>query len=82
VRSGSQGSQYPRRSEIGRVGLSPRGQTRKQILEKTKGHYFYAHFYMAQGMYQRGGKDYEDYYPKIRDRLLTMQYPDGRAPST
>ena len=41
------------------------------------GHYFYTHFYMAQAMYQRGGKDWEGYYPKIRDRLLSMQAPDG-----
>jgi squalene cyclase len=28
-------------------------------------------------MYQRGGKDWADYFPKIRDRLLGMQAPDG-----
>jgi len=41
------------------------------------GHYFYTHLYMAQGMYQRGGKDWRAYYPKIRDKLAGMQLPDG-----
>jgi len=43
----------------------------------TSGHYYYTHFYMAQGMYQRGGKDWREYYPKIRDRLLKLQNVDG-----
>jgi hypothetical protein len=42
-----------------------------------RGHFYYTHLYMAQGMYQRGGKDWKDYYPEIRDRLLEMQSPDG-----
>ena len=41
------------------------------------GHYFYTHFYMAQGMYQRDGRDWREYYPKIRDRLLKLQNVDG-----
>ena len=41
------------------------------------GHYFYTHFYKAQGLYQRGGKDWEDYYPRLRDRIMSMQMPDG-----
>jgi len=41
------------------------------------GHYFYTQFYMAQAMYQRGGRDWEVYYPQIVERLLKMQAPDG-----
>jgi hypothetical protein len=41
------------------------------------GHYFYSHFYMAQGMYQRGGPDWKKYYPQIHDRLLQLQSVDG-----
>ncbi len=41
------------------------------------GHYFYTHYYMAQGMYQRGGEDWRGYFPQIRDRLLSIQNPDG-----
>ncbi len=32
---------------------------------------------MTQAMYQRGGKDWKAYYPKIRDRLLNQQAADG-----
>ncbi|KKL93190.1 hypothetical protein LCGC14_1877170 [marine sediment metagenome] len=46
-------------------------------VEGTRTHYFYTHFYMAQGMYQRGGKDWRDYYPKIRDRFVRTQAADG-----
>jgi hypothetical protein len=41
------------------------------------GHWFYTQFYMAQGMYHRGGKDWTGYFPEVRDRLGTMQLPDG-----
>ena len=41
------------------------------------GHYFYTHLYLAQAWYQRGGKDWQDYYPHIRERLQKMQSPDG-----
>ncbi|MCE5328115.1 MAG: terpene cyclase/mutase family protein [Planctomycetaceae bacterium] len=43
----------------------------------TSGHYFYSHFYYAQGMYHRGGNDWKEYYPKIRTILLERQAPDG-----
>jgi hypothetical protein len=43
----------------------------------VSGHYFYAHMYYAEAMYQRGGKDWEDYYPKIRGKLIGTQSPDG-----
>jgi len=46
-------------------------------VEQNMGHYFYAHFYMAQGMYHLGGKDWKDYYPRIRDKLLSIQNIDG-----
>ena len=46
-------------------------------VDRHGGHFFYTHFYMSQGMYQRGGKDWKDYYPEIRDRLLDTQSPDG-----
>ncbi len=49
----------------------------KISVTRTSGHYFYTHFYMAQAMYQRGGKDWKDYYPKIRDRLTGTQNLDG-----
>ncbi len=46
-------------------------------VQHGSGHWFYSHFYMAQGMYQRGGPDWRQYYPEIRDRLIKTQSPDG-----
>ena len=43
----------------------------------TLGHYFYAHFYMAQVMWLSGKQDWEWYFPAMRDRLLALQEPDG-----
>ncbi len=42
-----------------------------------EGHYFYAHLYMAQSVYISGDPYWDDYYPKLRDRLLAIQFPDG-----
>ncbi|GMU33172.1 MAG: terpene cyclase/mutase family protein [Planctomycetia bacterium] len=45
--------------------------------EGTWGHWYYAHLYLSQVMYLSGEKDWADYYPKMRDRLLATQEPDG-----
>lgn len=52
-------------------------QQNVRVDNENYGHYFYTHFYMAQAMYQRGGEDWKKYYPQIRDRLLSLQAPDG-----
>lgn len=41
------------------------------------GHWFYAHFYMAQAMYLAGDKEWDGYFPKLRDVLLHKQDEDG-----
>jgi len=41
------------------------------------GHYFYAHFYVSQAMYQAGGADWDAYYPKMKEKLRSMQAGDG-----
>jgi hypothetical protein len=41
------------------------------------GHSFYTQFYMAQAMYQRGGNDWREYYPRLKQWLLSTQSPDG-----
>ena len=41
------------------------------------GHYFYTHMYLAEAFYSRGGKDWKEYYPDIRKRMLALQSPDG-----
>lgn len=41
------------------------------------GHYFYAHFYMAQAMWLSGEENWEWYFPSMRDTLLARQGTDG-----
>jgi hypothetical protein len=41
------------------------------------GHYYYAHFYMSQVMWLTGTKDWEWYFPSMRDSLLASQNDDG-----
>jgi hypothetical protein len=43
----------------------------------TWGHYYYAHFYMAQVMWLTGEEDWAWYYPEMRDLLLATQEADG-----
>lgn len=40
-------------------------------------HYFYGHYYAAQAMWIRGGQDWNNWYPSIRDELLRRQLPQG-----
>ena len=39
--------------------------------------FFYAHNYLAQALYQRGGKDWKDYYGKMSRMLLGGQSSNG-----
>jgi Squalene-hopene cyclase C-terminal domain/Prenyltransferase and squalene oxidase repeat len=39
--------------------------------------FYYGHYYAVQVMYQAGEKDYQMWYPKIRDSLINAQKPDG-----
>lgn len=41
------------------------------------GHHYYTQLYFAQALYQRGGKDWEDYYQKFSGWLLKQQRKDG-----
>ena len=40
-------------------------------------HYFYGHYYAIQAMYQAGEGHYQEWYPHIRDALLSKQGRDG-----
>ncbi len=42
------------------------------------GFFFFGSFYMAQGMFQVGGKTWESYRPKIQEVLIDNQGGDGR----
>lgn len=41
------------------------------------GHYYYAHLYYAQAMYLSGKKNWDAYFPKMRDYLLSQQEEEG-----
>lgn len=50
----------------------------KQYMQEIKlgsrySHYFYGHYYAAQAMWIRGGDDWAEWYPAIRDELLKRQ---------
>jgi hypothetical protein len=39
--------------------------------------YFYGHYYAAQAMWTAGGKWWQDWFPAVRDELLSRQAADG-----
>jgi hypothetical protein len=40
-------------------------------------HYFYGHYYAVQAMWTAGGRYWSEWYPAIRDELVSRQGPDG-----
>jgi hypothetical protein len=40
-------------------------------------HYFYGHYYAVQAMWTAGGSYWQEWYPAIRDELLSRQNLDG-----
>ena len=46
-------------------------------INRSWGHYFYTHLYLAQAKYQRGKKEWADYYRTISRRLKSAQASDG-----
>ncbi len=46
-------------------------------INRSWGHYFYTHLYLAQAKYQRGKKEWADYYRTISRRLKSSQAGDG-----
>ena len=45
--------------------------------EHTVGHYYYGHYYAAQAMFFAGDEQWGQWWPAIRDELLTKQSPEG-----
>lgn len=45
--------------------------------QNTTGHHFYTQLYFAQALYQRGGKDWDDYLAKAGPWLVRSQKKDG-----
>lgn len=48
-----------------------------KISVHNTGHHYYAHLYWSQALYQRGGKDWDDYYKGMATWLLKQQRKDG-----
>ncbi|WP_432798493.1 prenyltransferase/squalene oxidase repeat-containing protein [Poriferisphaera sp. WC338] len=44
---------------------------------RSGGHYYYGHYYAGQAMYLAGGDYWKQWYPKVRDELITRQNEDG-----
>jgi hypothetical protein len=57
------------------------GYLRQYIREIKLGnrysHYYYGHYYAAQAMWLRGGSEWAEWYPAIRDELIKRQMPSG-----
>ena len=68
-------STIPRRSATG----SPISErfTRGIKLGESHNHYFYGQYYAAQAMWLRGGDDWAEWYPAIRNELLDRQSAPG-----
>lgn len=41
------------------------------------GHWFYTHLYLSQAYWQVGGRDWDTYFPQVREQLLRTQNADG-----
>jgi squalene cyclase len=44
---------------------------------ETPRHWWYGHYYAAHAMHQVGGKEWQDWYGRLRDYLLPKQTPEG-----
>jgi hypothetical protein len=40
-------------------------------------HYYYGHYYAVQAMWTAGGEFWKEWYPLVRDELLSRQRVDG-----
>lgn len=54
----------------------------KQFMREIKlgsrySHYFYGHYYAAQAMWIRGGADWDEWFPAIRNELVSRQSAAG-----
>ena len=59
-----------------------RGYTREIKLGNRYSHYYYGHYYAAQAMWLRGGDDWAEWYPAIRNELLKRQMSSGSWPDS
>jgi len=50
---------------------------RLKIQVNTTGHHYYTHLYWSQALFQRGGRDWDDYYGGASKWLVRQQNKDG-----
>jgi hypothetical protein len=50
---------------------------KQENIFNNAGHYYYCHYYALQAMVQAGDKEYDNWYPKIRDAMVAKQLADG-----
>lgn len=58
-------------------GLAYIQQGTDNMTFRTGGHYFYGHYYAAQAMFLAGGDHWRNWFPRVREQLVTQQLPDG-----
>jgi hypothetical protein len=50
---------------------------KKGTVRRDRSYYFYGHYYAAIAMWQAGGDSWSQWYPAIRDELVSLQRPNG-----
>ena len=45
--------------------------------EQVRSFYFYGHYYAVQAMWHRGGDAWTQWFPAVRDEMLSLQQDDG-----
>ncbi|MFT5906241.1 MAG: hypothetical protein ACI9E1_001848 [Cryomorphaceae bacterium] len=66
-----------RDSEMVAASLRNMKQQFPAVITKGGGHYYYGHYYAIQAMVQAGDEYYAEWYPAIRDALITRQQDNG-----
>ncbi|WP_250846717.1 prenyltransferase/squalene oxidase repeat-containing protein [Aquisphaera insulae] len=59
-----------------------RGYMREIKSASQFNHYFYGHYYAAQALWIRGGEEWNEWFPAIRNELIHRQSPAGFWPDT
>jgi hypothetical protein len=49
----------------------------RRLLPRNHYFFFYGNYYAVQAMFFRGGEDWRQYYPKVRDELVRLQWKSG-----
>ena len=66
-----------RKSEEVKRGLSYLHNLGDAPFRQSYPWFYYAHYYAVQAMYQASEKDYQGWYPRVRDALVNGQDDDG-----